>query len=151
MKAKGIMYFIIMAAFFMTACGDDPKIDISNGSGNIIYEGASYSLNLTTSYISKETDGRYKHDLAITNTERPNDIFSFTIRDEETIRPGEYAITLNGDNAAHFRLSTGAADSLVGTMKVDINGDKYEFYFKGTTVDENSEIKEVIFSYSGKI
>lgn len=154
MSTKIVKVFMIWCVIFFTFGCNKTEINVSKGEGVIIYEGDYYPLNLSTSYTNEISDGWYEHGFIITSTDNGNHLFSFSMKDElpeNDIRPGEYRVMLGGDYTARFSLGEGIADSLDGIMKVTLSGDDHVFYFEGSTVDENTEIKRIEFTYTGQI
>lgn len=153
MNIRNIIFCIICIVAFATGC-DDTKISTDLGTGSITYNNQTYSLNFLTMYTYSSNDNdTFNHNAVITSTKNGNIVFSFSIKDDNSkneINRGNYNITINGDYTARFSIDD-AADSLSGTMKISIDEDNYTFDFAGKTVDENSDIKDVIFTYSGKI
>ena len=151
MKSKVLMFFLIGIAVLMTEC-KDTKVDTDPGIGSMTYEGVEYLLNYSTA-VTYSTDTKYMHNVIFTNTENGNVAFSFSVKNdnsEKGITAGNYETTLGGESTAHFSID-GTGDSLAGTMNVTISGDKYTFNFTGTIIDENTEVKTVVFTYTGKI
>jgi len=153
MKSKMLTFFLVAITVFATGC-KGTKVDLDHGVGSITYEGVEHTLNFSTAitYLTA-TDGIYSHNITFTDTNNGDVAFSFSVKDDNSgkgITAGNYTTTLNGDYTAHFSIGD-IGDSLAGTMIVTVSGDNYTFNFSGTTIDENTEIKTVKFTYSGKI
>jgi len=152
MRKNMLAFFLIGMAIFTIGCSNDTKIDIHYGTGYIEYEGEQYALNLSTVMTSSIVGGLYQHSVIFTNTNNGNVAFSFSVKDDNSqVVAGNYTTTLNGDYTAHFSISSDIGDYLAGTMSITVSGGKYTFNFEGTTIDENTEIKTVIFTYTGKM
>lgn len=152
MKARFLFFStLLLTAVLFTEC-NDTKVDLELGVGSITYEGNTYPLDFTTLSTYPAGEG-YTHTIIVTNTGNGNHVFSFSMKDNVSaneISPGEYPVSLNGDYTARFSIEE-VSDSLSGTMIVTRSGDGYTLAFEGTTVDENSESKRVVFAYTGKL
>lgn len=153
MKFKIFVSYTLFIIICVAGCKDS-KVNVDMGSGSITYEGKSYSLNFSTIITTTTGDGRYDHNIIMTDTENGNNVFSFSATDDYSkneISVGVYEATLHGDYTAHFSIDGGISDSLTGTMTVTLSGDNHVFHFEGSTIDENVPLKTVIFTYTGKI
>jgi|GEM_PF-3473567 len=152
MNIKNLIYLLIISmAVFMVGCdGDDLDIDLNRGEGSIVYDGKTYPLDIL-SVITGTSGGVYMHDAIMTYTADGNNMFSFSIMDENpAMVAGTYDVKVNGGNTARFSIGEDIGDVLVGTLTISISNNVYTFNFHGTTVDENEPIKEVKATYKGE-
>ena len=151
MKSKLLIFFGMSVAVLIAGC-KDTKIDTDPGVGSMTYEEVVYPLNYSTS-VTYSTDTKHVHSVTFTDTGNGNVVFNFSVKDDNPqkgITAGSYETAIGGDYTARFSIE-GIGDFLAGTMSVTISGGNYTFHFNGTTIDENTETKTVVFTYTGKI
>ena len=135
MKAK-VFLSAVLAIMLSVSCGDKASVSVSEGTGQITYDGNNYSVKIATLITGEAgSEGKYSHHISFVSPE-PGNYFSFGIENdssESVIPVGVYQVAEN-ENSASVSINAGTetvTGSRTGTKAAGSPGDSHKSSLTG--------------------